>query len=77
MLFNNDAILKADRLVNTYSITNPERIIKQLDIQLISTSLTKFKGMYAHILRNRYIVVTDKLDFVERKIVLAHELGHD
>ncbi len=77
MLFNNDAILKANNLVTTYSTTNPETIIKHLDIQLKTAPLTTFKGMYAHILRTRFIVVSDSLNFVERKIVLAHELGHD
>jgi Zn-dependent peptidase ImmA (M78 family) len=39
--------------------------------------LSSIKGMYAYVLRNRYIVLNNNLGEVEQRIVLAHELGHD
>jgi Zn-dependent peptidase ImmA (M78 family) len=77
MIFNNDAILKANRLVRSCGTTNPYKIAQELGIQIFYLDLCSIKGMYAYVLRNRYIVLNNNLGEVEERIVLAHELGHD
>jgi len=77
LIFDNDAILKADRLTKLYGTTDPFKIAVELGIRIIFMDLKDIKGMYAFILRNRFIVIDNKLDEIEQRIVLAHELGHD
>jgi Zn-dependent peptidase ImmA (M78 family) len=77
MIFDNDAIIKANRLTRSCGTTNPYRIAQELGIQIFYMDLSSIKGMYAYVLRNRYIVLNNNLGEVEQRIVLAHELGHD
>jgi Zn-dependent peptidase ImmA (M78 family) len=77
MIFDNDAILKANRLTRICGTTNPYKIAHELGIRIFYMDLCSIKGVYAYILRNRYIVLNSNLREVEERIVLAHELGHD
>lgn len=77
MVFDNEAIHKASRLVKQYETTDPFEITQHLGIQVIDRDCEKIKGLYAYILRNRFIVVDSKLSRIERRVVLSHELGHD
>lgn len=77
MIFDNDAILKADRLTKLYRTTDPFKIAEELGIRVIFMNLKGIKGMYANIMRTRFIVIDSKLGEIEQRIVLAHEIGHD
>ncbi|MDD2267928.1 MAG: ImmA/IrrE family metallo-endopeptidase [Eubacteriales bacterium] len=77
MFFDNDAILKANRLTCKFRTTDPFKISEEIGVRIFYMDLKNIKGMYAYVLRNRYIVLDNKLGEVEQRIVLAHEIGHD
>lgn len=68
----------ADFLIEKYGTRNPFKIITESGIKLIyNYEMVKLKGFYAVINKKRYIVVNGNLDEYTKKIVAAHELGHD
>jgi len=77
MPLDKTAIHKANILFKHYGTSNPETIANELGIHIHYTDCNGIKGMYAYILRNRFIVIDNNLGNTEKKIVLAHELGHD
>ena len=68
---------KAQYLVKRYATANPFRIAAAIGVNIHFCELGTLKGMYAHIKRNRFIVINNTLDEHLQKIVCAHELGHD
>lgn len=77
MNIHQNAILKAKRLTRACGTTDPYKIAEKLGIRISYMNLCSIKGMYAYILQNRFIVLDNKLDAVEQRILLAHEIGHD
>jgi Zn-dependent peptidase ImmA (M78 family) len=74
---NDDIVEKAKRLVSYCGTSDPFRIAKETGAEVYFSDLGKLKGMYSRILRNRFIVINYQLDEYMRKLVCAHELGHD
>ncbi|MDR3210063.1 MAG: ImmA/IrrE family metallo-endopeptidase [Oscillospiraceae bacterium] len=74
---NDEIIKRARRLARRCGTKDPFRIAKEVGIELDYTDLGKLKGMYACIQRNRFIVINNALDDYTRRLVCAHELGHD
>ena len=68
MIFNNDAILKSG-VLRSCGTTNPYKIAQELGIQIFYLDLCSIKGMYAYVLRNRYIVLNNNLGEVEERII--------
>ena len=69
---------KANQMVRKMDTRNPFEIVKNLGIQIMMTDdLSHLKGMYFVMKRSRFIYINSKLDERTRRIVCAHELGHD
>lgn len=68
---------KVNALVKKYKTRDPLEIIEALNIHVfIFNNSTNLLGMYKFLLRNRYIFVSGDAR-VNKKTILAHELGHD
>jgi Zn-dependent peptidase ImmA (M78 family) len=68
----------ANALAARCKTRNPYEIAEQLGIKVrFADDFARLKGMYTVILRNRFIILNSALDEQTRKIVLAHEIGHD
>ena len=52
-------------------------IIKYLNIEIFFDDIGSLKGYYTVIKRNRFIILNNNLDEYMKKLVCAHELGHD
>ena len=69
---------KSEALVKKCGTRDPFEISSSLGIKLYPNSeFKKLKGMYRVILRSRCIFLNDNLSDEEKRVVLAHELGHD
>lgn len=69
---------RAESIVRKLQTRNPFDIAESLGIQVcFSDELTKLKGMYFVMKRNRFIFINNKLNEHTKRIVCAHELGHD
>jgi Zn-dependent peptidase ImmA (M78 family) len=68
----------ANALAARYKTRDPYEIAERLHIKVrFADGFARLKGMYTVILRNRFIILNNSLDEQTRKIVLAHEIGHD
>lgn len=64
-------------LKKKFKTTNIFELIDFLNIEVIETDLgSKTLGMYRTIKRNKFIFLNNNLDYIEKKFILAHELGH-
>lgn len=71
-------IATGERLVKKYGTRDPFAIADGLGIIVKECSdFGPLKGMYTVIKRNRFIFLNDNLDDATKRIVLAHEIGHD
>lgn len=65
------------RLVRKHGTRDPERLAKEMGINVRYKQYGQItKGYYINLIRNKYIVINSDLCYEERRIVLAHELGH-
>jgi Zn-dependent peptidase ImmA (M78 family) len=67
----------ANDLIKTYETNDPFKIAQYLGIDLKYKQLQHLKGFYTYILRNKFIVINNKIDEISSRIVCAHEIGHD
>lgn len=68
---------RVKHLVQKWGTRNPEKLASYLDIHVVYKDYSLHtKGYFIKTLRNKFIVVNSALEEWERKIVLAHELGH-
>ncbi len=65
------------KLAAKYGTRNPEELCARLGICLYEEDFGRLKGMYRVILRRRCIFVNRSLGMDMRRMVLAHEIGHD
>ncbi len=71
-------IAKSESLIKKHRTRDPFCLAKEMGIRLLMCSdFHKLKGMYRVILRNRFVFLNENLPEEEKKLVLAHELGHD
>lgn len=74
---NRDIRARVRKLVSEHETRDPKRIADDLGIDVIYKSYSyRTKGYFINILGYSFIVVNDILNEDERRIVLAHELGH-
>lgn len=60
-----------------YNTDNLFDLVDFLNIELIEMDLgSSTSGMYRYIKRNKFIFLNNNLDYNQKKIVLAHEIGH-
>ncbi|MBQ7599385.1 MAG: ImmA/IrrE family metallo-endopeptidase [Clostridia bacterium] len=66
------------RIVKKYGTRDPFRLAEELGIRIKYVDNFKtLKGCYQVILRNRWIFINSNLKAGMRRIVCAHEIGHD
>ncbi len=65
------------RLVRRFGTRDPEMLCERMGIHVYEEDLGRLKGMYRVILRRRCIFVNRRLEPDMRRMVLAHEIGHD
>ncbi len=68
---------QAKTLVRKYYTRDPFELCSCLGVKVQVDDIGSLKGMYVYIKRNRYIVLNSNLDEQTRRMVCAHELGHD
>lgn len=66
----------ANRLVRFYKSRDPFEIVKAMNIILVFYPLEGVRGFYQYFQRNNIIYIDERLSEMEKKFVLAHELGH-
>lgn len=67
---------KVDELIKKYGTRDPYELADYLDLVLIDEPLGKTWGLYQYIRRNKVVFINKDLEFHEKKLVLAHEIGH-
>ncbi|MCL2697903.1 MAG: ImmA/IrrE family metallo-endopeptidase [Oscillospiraceae bacterium] len=68
----------ASKLLKRCNTREPFKIAREIGINVWwRNDFTRLKGMYKVIERNRFIFVNSNLDEYERRVIIAHELGHD
>lgn len=63
-------------LVRKFGTSNPYKIAKELDINLLEADLGEVKGYYTKIRRIKFIFINENLPKNEKIFTMAHELGH-
>lgn len=63
-------------LVRKFGTSNPYKIAKELDINLLEADLGEVKGYYTKIRRIKFIFINENLSQDEKIFTMAHELGH-
>lgn len=63
-------------LVRKFGTSNPYKIAKELDINLLESNLGEVKGYYTKIRRIKFIFINESLSQDEKLFTMAHELGH-
>lgn len=74
---NGEILKKTRRLIRLSDSRDPFKIARDIGVEIFIKPLGSLKGMYACLKRNRFIVLSDKLDEPMQRLVCAHELGHD
>ncbi len=67
----------AEKLRCKYHSQDPFEVAQMLHIHIWERNLGNMKGFYNIVNRERYIVINQELPFEEKRVVCAHELGHD
>lgn len=73
----NYIVEKAVKLSKFSETRNPFEICDSIGVNVVFADIGSLKGMYKYIKKNRYIVISNRLDEKTAKIICAHELGHD
>lgn len=74
---NKHILNEANRLVKWIGCREPFDLAKQLKIDVKFCELGNLKGIYVVAYRNRYIRINENLERDMRRLVCAHEIGHD
>lgn len=75
--FTGDFIRKIiKKLKKKYNTSSPSELAECLNITVIIRPLGNVWGMYKYINRNKVIFINSVLSEIERRFVLAHEVGH-
>jgi Zn-dependent peptidase ImmA (M78 family) len=64
-------------LIQKHKTRNPFEIADCLNINVLYRPLGKLKGIYIYTRRSRYICINNELDSPAKRLVCAHEIGHD
>ena len=77
MANTSEIVRKANHLVKGCGTRDPNRIARELGIEVMPCDFKRQKGAYKVILRNRFIFIKQDLHPVMSNIVMLHEIGHD
>ena len=64
-------------LIKRYDTRDPFELCRATGVEVFFADLGSLKGMYKYLKRNRFAVINENLDDYAKKLVCAHELGHD
>lgn len=67
----------ASDLIKQYDTRDPFELCKAVGVEVFFADLGHLKGMYKYLKRNRFAVINESLNDYAKKLVCAHELGHD
>jgi Zn-dependent peptidase ImmA (M78 family) len=66
----------AEWYISKFETKNPFRIAKGLGVLVKTAGLGDYSGCYMYLNRHKCIFLNDNLNESERRLVMAHELGH-
>ena len=72
-----EIVQTANRLVDTLGTRDPNRIARELGIEVVPVDFRRQRGAYKVLMRNRFIFIKNDLHPVMENIVMLHEIGHD
>jgi len=67
----------AQELIIKYDTRDPFELCKAIGVEVFYADLGSLKGMYKYLKKNRFAVINENLDPFTKRLVCAHELGHD
>lgn len=67
---------EVNKLMKLYKTNDPEELAKRMKILVIEMPLGSSAGSYRFIRKHKVIFINSDLDYHQRKVVIAHELGH-
>lgn len=67
---------RVNKLIRFYKTRDPFEMIKGMNVILVLRPLEGIRGFYQYFQRNNIIYLDERLSDIEKKFVLAHELGH-
>lgn len=67
----------AHELVKKYDTRDPFELCKAIGVEVFYADLGSLKGMYKYLKKNRFAVINENLDPFTKRLICAHELGHD
>ncbi len=67
---------QATLLVNRFNTRDPEQIAGELGICIKRADIGSLQGMYTVLLGKPFIIVSQSLDQMQSRQIIAHELGH-
>jgi len=74
----NDYIInRSNKLIKQFKTRDPFEIASGMNIEILYRDLGQLKGFYTKDGHNRFIVINERLEEPVKRIVCAHELGHD
>lgn len=69
--------LRVKNLVKKYGTRDPFLLSSYLNLRIVYSEYSdSTKGYYINVKRNKFIVLNSRLTDDEKRIVLAHEIGH-
>ena len=77
-MFADEINKKVASVIKKFRTTDPFEIARESGVMVrYSNEFKELKGLYTIIKRRRVIILNDNLPLEKKKIVCAHELGHD
>lgn len=65
------------KLIKRCGTSDPFSLAKELNIVVLNVPLGELKGFYMYLKKNRTIFINSDIEDIEqRRVVLAHEIGH-
>lgn len=77
MIRAEDIYKATDNIVSKYKTRDPEEIAEYLDISVFENEFEKLLGMYTSMDGHRIVILNSLMSPEMRRMVLAHEIGHD
>lgn len=68
---------KTEEIISLYKTAEPDEICEKMDIIILDSDLPdSVNGFTVKLLEKRFIVINRTLNGYERRVTVAHELGH-
>lgn len=67
---------RTGNLIKKYGTRDPEELARELKIHIVKKPFKQTMGFFRKELRHKFIVINSNLSELDKRIVIAHELGH-